>query len=122
MWLVDKLAEARIEEAMQAGQFDDLPGYGEPVQVEPPGMVPAELRVGYRLLKNAGYVPPEVTLLREIHEVEQLMAGLDDGESRSGAVKRLNLLRAQLGARAESLNLSREYSTRIMNKLGREPS
>ena len=119
MWLIDRLAESRIEEAMRAGEFDDLPGRGERIPAEPESMVPEELRTGYRLLKNAGFVPPEVTLLREVSEVEELMAGMDCGELRNRAVKRLNLLRAQLGARGFSVDLSVRYAAGIMDKLDR---
>jgi hypothetical protein len=29
---IDLIAEARIEAAMEAGEFDDLPGFGEPFE------------------------------------------------------------------------------------------
>ena len=116
VWLIDKLAEARIAEAIRAGQFEDLPGEGERISTEEGVLVPEELRVGYRLLKTAGYFPKEISVLNEISEVEQLIVGLDEGEQKSSAVKRLNLLRAQLGARSESLYLKREYSNKIINK------
>lgn len=118
--MIDRLAESRIEEAMRAGEFDDLPGRGKRVPEEPDSMVPEELRTAYRLLKNAGFVPPEVTLLREISEVEELMAGMDCDELRSRAVKRLNLLRARLGARGGSLDLSPRYAAGIVDRLDRE--
>jgi hypothetical protein len=117
MWLIDQLAEARIEEAMRAGEFDDLPGNGQRIPIDPDTLVPEDLRVAYRLLRNAGYAPPEVLLLKEISEVEQLLAGMDSGESRARALKRLNLLRVQLGARAENLGLSVAYSNRVLDRL-----
>ena len=119
MWLIDELADARIADAMRAGQFENLPGVGERVLMEVDGLVPEELRVAYRMLRNAGYVPTEVSVLNEISKVEQLIAGLHEGEHRSRAVKRLNLLRAQLGARAESLYSKHRYSNKIMHKLNR---
>ena len=119
MWLIDRLADSRIEEAMRAGEFDDLPGQGERIAAEPETMVPEELRTAYRLLKISGFFPREVMLLREISEVEELMADLDYGELRSRAIKRLNLLRAQLGARGDSLELSARYTAGIVDKLDR---
>ena len=41
-------------------------------------MVPEELRAGYRLLKNAGFLPPELKLRNEIASVEQLLAEVTD--------------------------------------------
>ena len=117
VWLIDELAEARIAEAIRTGQFEDLPGEGERIPTEQVELVPEELRVTYRLLKNAGYIPKEISVLKEISEAEQLIVVLDEGEQKSSAVKRLNLLRAQLGARSESLYLKRGYSNKIINKL-----
>jgi hypothetical protein len=50
----DLLAERRIREAQARGEFDDPPGSGRPFALEDDPLVPEELRVGYRILKNAG--------------------------------------------------------------------
>ena len=55
------LAEHRIEEAIARGEFADLPGAGRPLElddVDP--LLPEELRLAYRILKNAGFSPAEV--------------------------------------------------------------
>lgn len=54
MWLLDQWAERHIIEAQRKGEFDNLPGRGEPLILDDDSHVPAELRAGYRLLKNAG--------------------------------------------------------------------
>ena len=120
MWLIDQLAEARIEDAMRAGEFEELPGQGERIPQEPVTLVPDDLRTAYRLLRNAGFVPPEVSLLREISEVEELMAGMECGELRTRAVKRLNLLRAQLGVRGYRLDLPMRYAGGGIDKIDRK--
>lgn len=58
MWLLDQWAERHIIEAQRKGEFDNLPGRGEPLILDDDSHVPAELRAGYRLLKNAGCLPP----------------------------------------------------------------
>jgi hypothetical protein len=61
------IAERRIQEAIERGEFDDLPGKGNPLELgENDRTVPAELRMAYRMLKNAGLLPPEVELHKEI--------------------------------------------------------
>ncbi|EBW4064534.1 DUF1992 domain-containing protein [Salmonella enterica subsp. enterica serovar Chester] len=60
MWLLDQWAERHIIEAQRKGEFDNLPGRGEPLILDDDSHVPAELRAGYRLLKNAGCLPPEL--------------------------------------------------------------
>ena len=50
------------------GAFDNLPGSGRPLKFEDDSMVPDEVRVGYRMLKSAGFAPPWVELRKEIRE------------------------------------------------------
>jgi hypothetical protein len=61
MWLIDQLVEARISDAQARGEFDNLPGAGKALQLQDEAPVPEELRAAYRLLKNAGYLPPRGT-------------------------------------------------------------
>jgi len=53
------LAERRIEEAIARGEFDELPGAGRPLELDDDPLVPEDMRVACRILKNAGYVPAE---------------------------------------------------------------
>ena len=60
------LAENRIREAMEAGEFDDLQGKGQPLNLEDDSHIPSELRMAYKILKNADCLPPELTLRQEV--------------------------------------------------------
>lgn len=72
-----KLAESRIEEAIANGEFKDLPGHGQPLDLaEYFALSPAE-RAGAALLKNANVVPPEVQLLNEIASLEEAIQKVD---------------------------------------------
>ena len=82
MWLIDQLAEQHILQAMDRGEFDELPGTGRPLQFDEDPLIPEPLRAGYRLLKNAGYLPPELQTLREIRNVEALLARIADPDAR----------------------------------------
>jgi hypothetical protein len=53
-------AEEKIKEAMEAGEFKNLPGSGKPLVFEDESHVPLELRLTYRMLKRAGVAPEEV--------------------------------------------------------------
>ena len=68
---LDGLIERRIQSAMARGEFDNLPGAGRPLALDDDPLVPASLRAAYRVLKNAGFVPPE---LAQIAEVNALLA------------------------------------------------
>ena len=94
---LDALVERRIEAAIARGEFDDLPGAGRPLALDDDPLLPAELRIAYRILKNAGYVPPE---LEQVAEVNRLLgaiarAELSD-EARASGSRRLRALLLQL--------------------------
>ena len=80
MSIFARIAEARITEAMQRGEFDDLPGAGRPLELEDLSHVPAHLRLGYKVLRNADVVPPEVELRREMYSLDRLIEATGDPE------------------------------------------
>ena len=88
----EKIVEQRIRQAMRDGVFDNLPGAGKPLVLEDDRHVPEDLRLSYKILKNAGCLPPEIELLKEIRQTEDLLAGVDDLEEQYRLTKRLNLL------------------------------
>jgi hypothetical protein len=121
MLTLDLLAEQRIREAQENGEFDDLPGAGSPLDLGDDALVPEELRAAYRLLKNAGFLPPELEAHREIREVEQLLRTIEDGAERSHLVARINYLltRGGTGRRRFDLRIESDYFEKIVESLGR---
>ncbi|MDL4915829.1 MAG: DUF1992 domain-containing protein [Enterobacterales bacterium endosymbiont of Blomia tropicalis] len=77
MWLIDQLAEQHIHAAQEKGELSNLPGEGKPLQLDDDSYIPSELRTGYRLLKNSGFLPPELELRREAIEINDLLKQLD---------------------------------------------
>ncbi len=125
MWLIDELAERRIAEARDRGELAGLPGEGQPVQLDDVSHVPEHLRAAFRLMKNAGYVPPQIQTLRDIREVEDLLRCLPASEhgARNRAQRRLDLLRVRLeqqgGRERGPLWVKEEsYAHRILRRLG----
>ena len=90
MEAVALLAESKIRAAMAEGKFDDLPGRGRPLPDDGIARVAPELRMGYRLLRNAGCLPPELEARKEVARLGSLMAATGDAEER----RRLFRLRA----------------------------
>lgn len=58
--MLEFIAERRIAEALAKGELDELPGAGKPLELDDDALIPEELRMAYRILKNAGYAPEEV--------------------------------------------------------------
>jgi hypothetical protein len=122
MWLIDEIAEQHILQGMERGELDNLPGAGKPIVLDDDRMVPEALRAGYRLLKNAGYLPPELESLREIRDLEALLAHTVDPRDRDLRVRRLRLLEACLAegrGRGLSPAVQQQYREQLLVSLGR---
>lgn len=117
----EALVEQRIKQAQQEGRFDNLEGRGKPLKFEDQN-VPEELRLAHKILKNAGFLPPEVALRKKITQVEQLLAQTEvDSQERSKIQKKLNYLLTKLGTTRRGNRsfpvLTDEYRENIIKKL-----
>ena len=118
---LDSLVEARIERALERGELTDLPGQGRPLSLEDDTCVAPELRLAYRILKNAGYVPEEIEMRREIMDLAVLIDSTD-GAGRARAMARRDWLRARLALRGGAgthLLEHQEYAERVARRLER---
>jgi len=123
MLMLHLLAEQRIEEAIREGAFDDLPGTGRPLELDDDRLVPQEARVAYRILKNAGFVPPELETRKEIADLNRLLATVTDDGERDRAHARLALLQAMLDAKGRGGGVLRResgYRARILARFGKK--
>jgi len=121
---LDGLAERRIREAQENGEFDGLPGTGAPLEFDDDALVPEELRAAYRLLKNAGFVPPELEAHREIRELEQVLRAVEDDAERSHLLARINFLltRSAAGKHGGGLRVESAYFEKLAASLERRRS
>ena len=76
-----RIAEAKIQDAIERGDFDGLPGRGKPLEFEDLSGVPPHMRLGYKILRNAGVAPPEVELRREVYRLDQQIAVTRDPDA-----------------------------------------
>jgi DnaJ-like protein len=74
----DRIVEAMIKEAMERGEFDNLPGKGKPIDLTEYFETPEEVRLAHSVLKNAGMTSREVDLLREIAKLKQILTARMD--------------------------------------------
>lgn len=117
MSLFDQLAEERIRVALEKGELSNLPGEGRPLQLDDDALVPAEVRMSNRILRNAGYVPPAILELRELRALcDALAAGAADLDPET-VVRRMT----RLLLRVEAAGLS-HVSTAIMARLSARAS
>jgi len=80
---LEKALEEQIQRAMSEGKFDNLRGAGKPLNLDDYFATPEDIRVGYTLLKNNEFVPPEIELLKEIGILrEKINASADENEKK----------------------------------------
>ena len=109
-WLAG-VAERKIREAMAEGAFDDSSMKGQPLVFETNPYVPAELRVTYKLLKDAGFLPEEMELRKEILTLRDMLRSIDDNQERDRVTRRINDRVLRLKPPLEAILLHRGSST-----------
>ena len=86
--------EELIKDAIARGEFDNLKGRGQPQDLNAYFEAPEDVRMGYGILKGAGFVPEEAQLLKDIAALrEELRACTDETRRKelSNAIQQKNL-------------------------------
>lgn len=102
----DEIAR-KLKEAAETGELQGAEGYGQPM-VEDIGWesTPAEFRMPFKILKNAGAMPPEIELF---HQRAALRAKLDaatEDADRTAIRQSLSDLEQRIALRLEALRSS----------------
>jgi hypothetical protein len=118
------LSEDRIKKAYKDGEFDSLPGLGKPMQLEDLSAIPEDLRMAYKIMKNAGYTEDEGRIRQEMMVIEDLLKKCDDNERENLQRKlnekllRFNQLMAKRGVKTNS-SLFKNYELNIQRKINK---
>jgi len=116
-----KIVERKIKEAEERGEFDNLPGQGKPLDLDDDSRIPDDLRLAYKILKNADCLPPELELKKEIRQMEDILENIPDEKERYQQIKRINHKITKLnmmGHRSPLLEEEQIYFGKIVDKLG----
>jgi hypothetical protein len=120
-----KIVEERIRIAQKKGDFDNLQGRGKPLVFTDDRHVPEELRLAYKILKNANCLPPELELKKEIRQTEDLLAGMSDTALRYRTLKKLNFLILKLNSlrnTAIAFQEPQHYFDKLASRIENGPS
>jgi hypothetical protein len=115
----EKIVEERIKQSLEKGEFDNLPGAGKPLPDEDTS-IPEELRLAYKILKNAGCLPPEIELKKKIAETRDLMEGMTETAEKHRMLKKLNFLIMKFNSMRRSspnFEMPQAYMEKISEKL-----
>jgi len=96
-----RIAENRIREALEQGLFENLPGVGQPLNLEEYFNTPEDLRMAFSILKSANCAPAEVELANEIARLERAIAQSEDTKARRDLQRALTDRQTQLAVMLE---------------------
>ena len=99
--MFDRIVEALIKDAMERGEFDNLPGTGKPIDLSEYFETPEEVRMANTVLKNAGMTSREVDLLKEIAELKQVLAAILDEKKKLEIRKQIQQKQVEFGLMME---------------------
>jgi hypothetical protein len=91
MNIFQELAERAIQEAQKRGEFEGLSGQGQPLPQESDPFMPETLRMAYKMLKNAGYVPEEIQAQREIRSLIECLEQETDESRKMRQIQKVQL-------------------------------
>jgi hypothetical protein len=114
------IAERRISEAIREGQLDVEGWRNKPLPMTNDYLVPEELRMAHKILKNAGYLPPEIETKKEIQQIEDLLATCEDERTRVKQMKKLSYLMMKLSSmKGDTLNIEsqEEYYRQVVERI-----
>ena len=123
--MLDAQIEQSILQAIKRGEFDDLAGSGKPLCLEDDRLIPKELRLAHRILKNAGYVPKEIQLFKQLAQLETQCIERDEvGEV--AALKKIRIIRDQIEASNSRLSVllrdRSEYVSKLIKRVSKPKS
>lgn len=116
----EKIVEERIRKAQEKGDFNNLPGAGRPLNLKQDQHIPEDLRLPFKILKNADCLPPEIELKKEIHRTEELLSHMPDTAERYNIMKKLNFLIMKLNATRNGsiqFDIPQHYMGEVVDKM-----
>lgn len=115
-----RIAERKITEALKTRDFTSEKWKNKPLPLEDDSHVPDDLKMAYKILKNSGYLPPEIEEKKEIHRLEELIARTEDEHERIKQMRKLSLLLMKIDAkRGSTSNIAQQdaYYSKIIERV-----
>ena len=97
----------KLQEAMVSGELASARNYGKPLEEDEGwAATPEALRMPFKILKGAGYAPPELVLFHERARLRAAVEAQTDAAERQRLQQTLSELEQALALRLESLRVN----------------
>lgn len=101
---LDEQIAQRLHEAQRSGELQSAASWGKPLDLNDGyAQTPEELRMAFKALKDAGFVPPEVETMRSIAALRALIESEPDAAKTEAMRQRVSELQQHLALRLEKL-------------------
>lgn len=120
MDLLSFIAEQKIAQAMQERDLNSPKWKNKPLPLDDDRFVPDDLKMAYKILKNSGYLPPEIEERKEVKKLEDLIACTEDEHERLKQMKKLNVLLMKIDAhRSSPVNIAeqQDYYQKVVERI-----
>ncbi|BAV91785.1 DnaJ family domain-containing protein [Candidatus Desulfovibrio trichonymphae] len=114
------LWKTEIEDALEKGEMDNLPGRGRPLELEDMSHIPEELRMAYKILRNAACLPPEQKEGKEISRLTEMLDQCEDEQERVHQMQKLRFMTLKAQTRYQRHILIEQedmYYPRLLERL-----
>ena len=118
----EKIVEKRIRDAQRRGEFENLDGNGKPLRITDESNIPEDLRLAYKVLRNADMMPPEVELRKEILRTEDLLEQMPETAEKFRLINKLNFMITRLNVTRNGridFEMPQRYADKILDRLGK---
>ena len=104
---IDEQIAQSLRESQRSGELQSAASWGKPLDLaDGYAQTPDELRMAFKALKDAGFVPPEVETMRQIAALREVIAAAPEAPGAEAMRRRVSELQQHLALRLEKLRVS----------------
>ncbi|MEP7100093.1 MAG: DUF1992 domain-containing protein [Burkholderiales bacterium] len=104
---IDEQIAQSLRDAQRSGELQSAASWGKPLDLaDGYAQTPEELRMAFKALKDAGFVPPEVETMKQIAALREVIETEPDAAQAEAMRRRISELQQHLALRLEKLRSS----------------
>ncbi len=108
MATLDEQIAQSLQRSLASGELASAPSWGKPLPLDDGwDETPPELRMAFKVIKDAGFVPHEGVLMRRVSELKRQLAAAGDLPQAESLRRQVADLQQVLALRLEKLRVTR---------------
>ena len=104
---IDEEIARSLRESLESGELQSAKDWGRPLDLgDGYDQTPPELRMPFKALKDAGFVPPEVEAMKQIAALRAQIESTTDAAQADALKRRVSELQQHIALRLEKLRMT----------------